>query len=670
MYPFYSRLDGTPSSSNDPDAVPVVQPGWGFNPAEVVNNDAYRKIIYNTFNGIINLDVEIPQIEGLSVNFQGNYRQDVRNQKNFVLFNRSLRVQTAGKTGIDAITLTPLVTDGSQDVVNNLRFSFPEVNEAFGLDERYQINGFVKYNKTFGDHSLNALLGFEQAERDVKNISGSAGDLVSTNIDQILSASQSTDRRNFTGGEFKESRLSQLGRINYAYADKYLAEFSFRNDGSFKFPAGNRFGFFPSLSLGWRISEENFFNVGLINNLKVRASRGSTGFDGNSGRPIAPFQFQSNFERGSSYVFAGGLEDGIRPQNVISNPDITWETHTTLNAGIDVAILENQLDFTFDVFRNNIEDVLAPPNATVPGTFGSELPSTNIAERKISGYEFAINYRRRVGAISYSAGINMGFAKDEWIAYPEAQDIPDFRSRIGRTNRRIIGFISQGIIRDQSVADNLPSDFTQFGRRPQVGELLFEDIRGSDFSEGPDGKVDNADVTILSENTTPRINYGLRGNVSWKGITVDVLFQGVGAYDRYVSTRNTRSETSTNPSNNGGVFQQARPYFELWTDSWSASNPDGKYPRAENNWNHVENGHGASTFWRRNGAYLRLKNLNISYRIPASITEKFGITNFSLFVNGTNLFIISGFDEYDPEQATLDSYPIFKTYSGGINFSF
>lgn len=656
LYPFYSRLDGTPSSSNDPDAVAVVQPAWGFNPAEVVNGDGYRRILYNTFNGIMNLKIDIPQIKGLSVNVQGNFRQDVRNQKNFVLLNRSLRVQTVGSTGVDRFRLAPLVTDGSEDVVNNLGRSFPGIDEAFSITERYQFNGFLTYTNTFGDHNVSGMLGFEQAESRYKGINGTASELLSAGIDQILSASNSAERRSFNGSESNTGRLSYLGRINYSFADKYLAEFSFRQDGSYIFPDGNRFGFFPSVSLGWRISEEDFFDISFINNLKVRASRGSTGRD-----EVAPFQFQNNFIRGSSYVFEGGLGDGIRPQNATPNPNITWETHTTWNAGVDVGLFDNKLDFVFDIFRNNITDILAPPTVTVPGTFGSSLPSTNVAERKISGFEVAVNYRKRSGEIQYSIGANMGFAKDEWVAWPEADGIFDFQSRIGRPNNRVVGFVSKGIIRDQAVVDALPNDFTQFGRKPQMGEILFEDIRGASFSEGPDGVVDGNDITVLSENTTPRINYGISGNLRWKGIVVDLFFQGVGAYDKYVSTRNT---------SNGGVFQQARPYFQLWTEAWSEENPNGKYPRVENNWGQIENGHGVSNFWQRSGSYLRLKNVNIAYELPKSIISKVGIEKFTVFVNGTNLLVISGFDEYDPEQATLDSYPIFKTFSGGINFSF
>ncbi len=652
LYPFYMKPDGTPSNHTDPEALAVVQPGWGFNPAEVVNGDGYRRILYNTFNGISSLNIDIPQIKGLSVNFQGNYRMDIRNQKDFVLLNKSYRVQTFGNNGIDLMKFKPLVLDGTQDVVNNLGRSFPGINEGFELEQQSQINGLVKYINSFGKHNINAFVGFEQAKYAFKGINGSASELLSEGIDQILSASTSTDRRTFNGSEQYTARLSYLGRVNYNYADKYIAEFSFRRDGSYKFAPGKRFGFFPSVSAAWTISEEKFFQVPAISHLKLRGSIGRTGSD-----DVGAYQYQNNFVRASSYQFASGYYNGIRPQTATPNPNITWETHTTYNAGIDFGMFRNKLDFTFDIFKNKIGDILAPPTETVPGTFGSSLPSTNVAEREIHGFEAMLNYRDKLGAITYSIGANVGFAKDKWIAYPEASGILEFQSRIGKPNNRQTGYISKGIIRDQATLDALPDNFTQFGRKPALGRILFEDIKGANYSEGPDGKIDNNDVQLISTNTIPRLNYGFNGSMEWKGLSLSLLLQGVGFYDKFVSNKG-----------GVGVFQQPRPYFGLWTDAWSTDNPDGKYPRAENSY--PETGNAASTFWKRNGSYLRLKNVNLSYVIPSTFTKKLGIDRFSVFVNGTNLFVMSKFTESDPEQATLDSYPLFKTYSGGINFSF
>ncbi len=652
LAPHYTKIDGTPTTSQDPDGYPVSF--GGFNPVEIVNSDSYRRIAYNTFNANLNLKLDIPKVEGLSLEVLGNYRQDTRNQKNYVLHNRSYEIQPVGTSGADQFIPGPI--NFNRVVTNNLARSFEGIDEAVSLNERYQINTFLRYTTTIGKHGINFMAGSEVAEVSSKSLNGSANEFLSRSIDQILATQGSSERRYFNGGEGNTGRVSYFGRLNYDYAEKYIAEFSFRSDGSYIFPKGNRFGFFPSVSAAWRVSEENFFDIDPISNLKVRFSVGTTGFD-----QVAPFQFQNNFTKGNSYLFASGLSAGITTPGTIPNTNITWETHKTTNFGMDFGFWQDKLTFAFDIFTNNITDVLASQVTTIPQTFGSGLPQVNIAERKVNGYEMIIQYKGNIGNdITFKVGANMGYARNEWVSYPEAEGILDINSRIGRASNPLVGYVSKGIIRDQATLDALPDGFTQFGREPELGVILFEDINGQDFSEGPDGKIDGFDRKIISENTAPRVNYGVNGGLSWKGLTLDVLFQGVGPYDKYVRTLNTT----------GGVFQiDDRPYFELWTDAYSADNTDGAYPKIVG-WGRPELGHAASTFWKRNGAYIRLKNVNLSYVLPTDLIGKIGVERMSVFVNATNLFVISGYDLHDPEQNTLDSFPIMKSVSGGISITF
>ncbi len=659
LYPHYTLADGTPTTSGNPDAFPVTS--GGFNPVETIKSGAYRDIIYNTFNINANLEYKIPKLEGLSLKLLGNYRQNTFNRKDFVLHNRAFSVQTVGSTGADQFRTGPL--DFNQINVNNLGRSFEGISEAVSLSESYQLNAFLNYNNSFGKHNVSSLLGYEIAESKSKGLSGSADDLLSREIDQILATSSSSERRNFNGGEGSSARLSYFGRLNYNFDERYIAEFSFRSDGSYKFPKDGRFGFFPSFSGAWRVSEEKFFDVSFVSNLKLRGSFGTTGFDGTSASPdpIAPFQFQNNFRRGGSYLFDDGFGAGITTPSVIPNPNITWETHRTTNIGLDLGLFNDKLSFEVDVFKNNIENILASPILTIPGTFGSGLPSTNIAEKEIKGFELSLRYKGKLGtSASYSIGGNMGYAKDKWIKYPESDGVEDINSRIGRSDNRLVGYISKGIIRNQATIDALPAGFTQFGRAPELGRILFEDINGPDFAPGPDGIINGFDRAIISDDTKPRINYGFNGDVKWNGFSMSFLLQGVAAYDKHVRTKNTGGS---------GVFQiDSRPYFELWTDAYSAANPDGQYPSVVG-WGRPELGHGSSTFWNRNGAYLRLKNLSFAYAFPKELLNQAGIENLSIFVNGTNLFTISGFDEHDPEQDTLDSFPIMKSYSIGLKIT-
>jgi hypothetical protein len=261
---------------------------------------------------------------------------------------------------------------------------------------------------------------------------------------------------------------------------------------------------------------------------------------------------------------------------------------------------------------------------------------------------------------------NIGYAKDQRDIIDEAAALRDgtykdnWRSALGQPRDRVYGLISKGIIRSQADVDKLPAGFTQYGRAPKPGYLLFEDIRGANYSEGPDGKIDDNDMTYLSNNGAPRMNYGVGFRLEWKGIGLNAHFQGVGAYDRMISTRN-----------GGGVFQVDRPYFELWaSDYWTPENPNAKYPRVSGEFQVADVGGGASSFWLRNGAYLRLKNLDLTYTLPKKWLSRVGINSVQLFTNAANLFYISGMKEHDPEQLTLDSYPLMKTFTGGAYINF
>ena len=208
--------------------------------------------------------------------------------------------------------------------------------------------------------------------------------------------------------------------------------------------------------------------------------------------------------------------------------------------------------------------------------------------------------------------------------------------------------------------DALPEGFTQFGKKPRLGQLLYKDIRGANEELGADGKVDANDWDYLSRRATPRINYGFNLGIEWKGLSIEALFQGVGGYDRMIST-----------NNGDGVFQNGnRPYFEIWAgDVWTPENPDAKYPAATNEWSE-DYGAAGSTFWIRNGAYMRLKNLNIAYTLPKQWYQNWGLNAVQIFGNGTNLFSIDGIEEMDPEQEKLDSYPIMRTFTIGLNINF
>lgn len=657
LYPFYIDESGYPT--NNPKDIPV-KPAGGWHPPQLMLNEGgYRKTRYRSLDGIARLDLNLGRLlPGLSTSAMGSLTAYDRNMKSFVVHNKFYIFQP----GTTSNQFIPGPIDYKQMGSHNLSASYEGIHENITLSNAFQLNWFLNYQRSFGRHDVSALAVYEQAKFTAKNISGEATELLSSNIDQIYNASSDRDRRWFTGSEDENARASWIGRANYTFANKYIAEFSFRYDGNYKFAPEKRWGFFPSASVAWRLNEESFLkNASWLDDLKLRFSYGTTGSD--SG--INAWRWSQTYQKSTGYVFGNSLQDGLVP-GAVPNPLITWATVSLWNAGLDFALLKNRLTGELDFWGKKESDILGERIGSTPSTYGATLPAVNYAERSWKGFEINLEWRDRRNDFSYSVYGNLGYARDRWDKFDEPETFTNgtykdnWRSRIGKPNNRVQGYIAKGIIRTQAELDALPSGFTQFGREPRLGTILFEDIRGANFSEGPDGKIDANDMTYLSDNGAPRINFGFGVRLEWKRISLNSHFQGVGAYDRMITTLN-----------GGGVFQVDRPYFSIWAkDYWTPENPDAKYPRVAGVWMYEEYGGGPSSFWLRNGAYLRLKNLNIGYSVPSGILKNIGINDLRVYVNGTNLLVLTGMIEHDPEQERLDSYPLMKTFTAGLSIQF
>ena len=669
MYPFYLNADGSPSDT--PTEYPVQTPmgSWqAWNVIDQVIGNRYIDRKVRQVNPIMTLNYKLDKlVEGLSTKVVGSYVAEDYMRKRFMTFQKNYTFTSLDPSGNRFIPAPP-----TEDKINIFTFSQaqPFLDYSPEREWQYQLNWFLNYTKTFNKHSIDALLVYEQYKFGGTYVNSRAENPI-VSLDQMFIYPTDRNFRSTTARESIDARRGVIGRANYNYADKYIAEFSFRYDGSPLFPGDKRWGFFPSMSAAWRISEEGFFAdaKNTINDLKLRASYGSTGNDLNvSADKIGQFLYQEKYAPSGGYMFGDRYYNGV---TYGANPtqNLTWTKSKSYNIGLDFAMLRNRLTGNIDVFTRKETDILGGRNLIVPDNYGRTLAPENYAARSYKGGEITLGWNDRAGEVSYGINANMGYARDRWDIYDEEPSYAvgreqNFRSRIGRAENRIVGLEAIDIVRTQKQLDELlGSGFKTYGRDPYLGMILYKDVNGANYSGGPDGKIDDNDMMLLSENNTPRINYGLGLNASWKGFSVSALLQGVLAYDRVIS-----NQEGAGMRQHGGSF---RPYYPIWAgDVWTAENPNAAYPRVVgSNWQ--ESGTASSTFWIRNGAYMRLRDLNVSYSLPQSMVNAIKLKGLSVFFNGTNLFVLSPMTEFhDPEQKMYDSYPVMKTFTLGLDIKF
>lgn len=525
--------------------------------------------------------------------------------------------------------------------------------EAFSQRTVYVFNANLHYNKTFGDHDLGMQVFYEQSESTGDDFSAKGENLLSSTIDQLFFANSDPARRSISGGGSEFGRASVFGRINYKFKDRYLIEGLLRADASSSFAPNNKWGYFPSVSVGWIMSDEPFIKKLLPNadNLKLRGSYGILGYD-----DVALSQWYSFFSLQGSAVFNAPVNT-IAPQRY-ANPDIKWQHIATTNIGLDASFYNGLIRGSVDVFYKKTTDLLVANQTIVPTTFGISLAQINYGQVNAHGVEFTLRHDHQIGNVKYYAGVNFAYTTNKVIKYPEQAGIPDYQRRTGRPVNFLTGYNANDIIRNNEQLANYLA--IKYGTRAfELGDIGFRDMGGPN-NGGPDGIVNANDNVVLSSlSYDPRITYGIPVGASWKGFDVNILLQGVGMRKVLLSDR--------------AQWQEQAP-LAYWADFWSPDNVNAAYPKIGGlNGTQGPN----SSFWMRSGNYLRFKTAEIGYTIPASIAKKAGMSACRLFVNGNNLFIISDdIKMYDPEYQTdatgygAFQYPLMRTISFGATVSF
>lgn len=530
------------------------------------------------------------------------------------------------------------------------RFGDDDISVQRQANQYYIINAYAEYLvDDLEDHFIKGMVGFNQEWEYNTTVSGESTTFLSPGIIDIGATS---GVQQISGSKSHVALRGAFFRLNYNYKNRYLFESNGRYDGTSRFSSKDRFGFFPSFSVGWRISEEPFMAAtrSVIDNFKLRASYGSLGNQllGNDRYPYIA-AMGSGF---SNFVMGSGQTPYVRPPGLIS-PNLTWESVISKNIALDVTMFKSRLDLSVDFYTRETVDMLR--RMEYPAVLGTGAPQENAADLMTKGWEFSIKWR---DAISNDLDYYLDFNLADWSAEITKYDNPTGAINdyyVGQKLGEIWGYTSAGIIQDDEQLANLP-DHSRVNNDIMVGDMSYADLNGDgEISQGTNTLDDPGDRKIIG-NETPRYSFGFNAGVTYKGIFLDLFFQGVGQRDYYPSTANWT------------WFFPWRSYNgdNSWlADSWTPDNRDAYFPEAQLGTSSIQ----SQTRYLQNAGYIRLKQLNLGYNLPTSIVNKIGLTNAKVFLGGQNLWEFSKIRKpLDPEYVFNNSiaYPLARTYTVGV----
>ena len=514
------------------------------------------------------------------------------------------------------------------------------------------LEGIISYDHSFGSHNIVLLAGVTKEKSNSSYFSASRKYFNSTSIDQ-LSWGGSTEI-GADGGAWEKARLNYFGRVGYNYKEKYLLEFLWRLDGSYMFPETHRFGFFPGVSAGWRISEESFFreNVKFIQNLKLRGSWGQLGNDyvvKPNSNTLDEYAYLPLYNVGSYII--NGVPTQTLYENAVPNPNFTWEKASNINIALDGTTLNGKLDFTFEAFQNKRTQILLAYNGAIPATGipTSLIPPINIGKVSNRGWEFQLAYHDKIGDVRYNLGINGGYSKNKIDYWSETPGAPDWQKSTGHPINSQLYYVYTGIFSTQAQIDANKVDYSGVGASTlRPGDMMYKDVNG-------DGKINGDDQVRNDKTSQPTFQGGFNLGVQYKGFDLTVLLQGATGGQIFLQTE---SGTIGN--------------FLEWSydHRWTVDNPSTKYPRTVDRNNQYFSG--GNTYWLLNTNYIRLKNVELGYTLPTALTSKIGISNLRVYANGLNLLTFSKEDIYDPESTSSDGhyYPQARVVNLGVSVKF
>ncbi|MEA4886316.1 MAG: TonB-dependent receptor [Bacteroides graminisolvens] len=603
----------------------------------------YNKGENYVFNINAKVNVKIPWVKGLSLTGVAAIDRGLNYTKKF---NKKYDLYTWDGTtvGIDGL---PMLVKGQYGSSSNLV-------QQLDISKEYLLNLLANYQRTFNKvHDVSVLLGVESIENTSNWFSAERRNYTVSFPDELNFGDPNSQYSNGSNPG-KNRWLNYFGRVNYSYKSKYMAEFVWRYQGSSKFASETRWGFFPGVSLAYRLSEEDFWKDSklgrLMGNLKLRASYGKTGND-----LIDPYQYYSLYAKYWQDFVTGDLtNNSTYYESLAANVKVQWEEAEQMNVGFDVTLLDNRLSLTADYFNNLRSKILIPQTASVPDATGMTdiLPDINLGKVRNSGFDFEMAWTDKVRDFEYRIGLNGGYAKNKIIFFDEAEGALAWQKQTGHPMNSSLYYEAIGIFHNQEEIDNYPH---MDGTVP--GDIKFKNVNGDD-------KITGEDKTRIYKSDVPRWTGGLNISARYKGFDASILFQGQAGAVRYVQALGSKDGIN---------------YFKSFYDNrWTADNPNANYPRTFNRneeyWVSSEN---PNTFWLHSTDFIRLKTMELGYTIPATLVRKWGLEKVRVCVSGMNLFTyaphMKDFDpelEYKGDGFAGQGYPIQRILTAGISINF
>ena len=538
------------------------------------------------------------------------------------------------------------------------------INNETNNDQYYVLNTYADYTiDKITDHYFKAMVGFNQEWGRFQWVKALAYNLITPSIPDL---NATTGAKEADGSKQHTALRGAFYRLNYIFKDRYLVEANGRYDGTSRFPKDDRFGFFPSFSVGWRISNENFMATtsGWLDNLKIRASYGQLGnqllFQPDGRTPIYYPYIPTMASGNSGYMMtAGSPSPYVLPAGLVS-PTLTWETVASKNLGLDFTLFGSKLDVSFDLYTRDTKDMLA--DVEYPAILGTSAPKQNSADLRTKGWEVAATWQSRINTDwNYSVTLALSDNRAEITKYDNPTGALN-EYYVGQVIGERWGFVTQGIFQSQDEIDQA-ADQAQLGSNWRPGDIHYADLNGDGvISKGTNTLDDPGDQKIIAYEA-PRGNFGVTGNAGWKNFSLSIFFQGVLKYDYWP------------PNDNWNAFYPFNAGHVEWyyiTDTWSETNRNAYFPAPHIATNTKQNVQPQSRYVQ-NGAYVRLKNLTLAYELPSVVTSRIGLSNAQVYFAGMNLWEYTKMRKpLDPEvRPTLtQEYYKQRIYSIGVRIGF